>query len=337
MRVKRHHLGASAIRLLSVTAAAATACALWAGTASAATASAGKLATSTSMSISPKTQWVGASVTLSATVKSRDIPRGTVTFKSGRTTLCRGSLFRGSTHCRTSFGSRGTYGVRAYYSGGPVHKPSNSGIARVRIYRSATTTNITNANPTTIHVGQSVTFDVTVSSRAGAPAAAGNVLVAPTTKLPGAYSCTATVVGGKGSCKITPPDYGIVDYTASYEGNAGHMASAYAGPFALAVQNVTSTTVGPATAAAGTVSLTASVYAMGADITGGMGSVTFYNGTTLIAACPAVPLSTFDTGTRDNVATCTTTLAAGKYTINAKYSGDEVNEASSGSGTIVVS
>ena len=337
MRLNRHRVGASAVRLLSVTAAVAAACALWAGTASAATASVSRRATSTSLSISPKTQWVGASVTLSATVRSATRARGTVTFKSGPTTLCSGRLAGGSTRCRTSFGRLGTYGVRAYYGGNATHKPSSSGIARVHIIRSATTTKITNANPTTIHVGQSVIFDVTVSSRAGAPAAAGKVLVAPTTKLPAAYSCTATVVGGKGSCKITPPEYGIVDYKATYEGNAGHLASTYAGPFALAVQNVTSTTVGPATAAAGTVSLTASVYAMGADITDGMGSVAFYNGTTLIAGCAAVPLSTFDTGTGDNVATCPTTLGAGTYTINAKYSGDEVNEASSGTGKVDVS
>ena len=47
--------------------------------------------------------------------------------------------------------------------------------------------------------------------------------------------------------------------------------------------------------------------------------------------------TTFDTGTGDNVGTCSTTLAAGTYTINVQYSGDVVNVPSNGSVTLVVS
>ena len=126
-----------------------------------------------------------------------------------------------------------------------------------------------------------------------------------------------------------------------YSGDATHKGSTYTGPFALEVQNVTSTTTGPATAAAGTVTLTADVYAMGANITDGMGSVAFYVGTsptatpTLVTACAAQALTTFN-ASDDNVATCNDTLAAGTYYITAKFSGDEVNEASNSEPTEIV-
>jgi large repetitive protein len=333
-----HRFGAGVVRVLSVTAVAATACAMMAGAASAAT----KHATTTKISASPAPHWVGAVVKLSATVKgSGKTPTGTVTFKRGTVKLCSGHLTRGKTSCNVRFGGAGTYAVKGYYSGNATHKASTSGRLAVAVRRSPTTTKITNVNPGTVDVGKLYTFHVTVSTRAGTPAASGKVKVVAFAPpgVPGAYNCTATVVGGKGSCHITPPEYGIDEYQATYTGNAAHTASATsrATPFDLAVQNVTTTTVGPATAAAGSVTLTASVYAMGANITDGTGSVAFYNGTTLIAACPAQPLATFNAGTGDNVATCTTTLAAGTYTINAVYSGDPVNVKSTGTGTLTVS
>jgi hypothetical protein len=199
-----------------------------------------------------------------------------------------------------------------------------------------TTTAITNASPGHTDVGMSFTFDITVASTGG-PAATGTVKVEPTSPpgLPPAYSCTATISGGMGTCTITPPEYGIVDYAARYSGDAAHNGSTYAGPFTLAVQNVTTTTVKPAKAAAGPVKLSAEVYAMGADIDkahGGTGSVAFYiaaspAGTpTIIKGCAARLLRTF-TGPPHfyNVARCTDTLTAGTYYVTAVYSGDRTN------------
>jgi hypothetical protein len=202
----------------------------------------------------------------------------------------------------------------------------------------ATTTKITNTVPGSIHVGQSFTFDVTVTS-AGGSAATGKVVVKPTqTGLPTAYSCTATVTSGKGTCAVKPTEYGVVYYDATYGGDATHNGSTYTGKFPLEVKNVTSTTVSPKTAAAGTVTLTADVYAMGANITDGTGSVAFDKGTTVISGCAAQKLATF-TGAPHfyNVATCKTTLAKGTYTINVVYSGDVVNVGSKGSVTLTVS
>jgi Bacterial Ig-like domain (group 3) len=194
------------------------------------------------------------------------------------------------------------------------------------------TTTITNTpDPGVIKVGQSYTFDVTVTPSA----ATGTVTVAPSeTGLPAGYTCTATLTAGTGSCTVTPTEYGVVDYAATYGGDATYAGSASA-TFPLAVQNVTSTTVAPARALAGPVALTGSVYAMGAKIIDGAGSLAFYRGTTIIAGCAAVPLTKFTTA-GDNVGACKTTLGRGTYTINVVYSGDEVNVASKGSKVLTV-
>jgi len=340
MKPNRKHVGAGAVRVLSVTAAAATACALWAGAASAATASVTKFATTTVVSV-PATGFTHTNITLSATEKGPGgNPTGTVTFWLGTRKLCHGSLFRRKTSCQAQFTNPGTKTITAKYSGNALHKPS-TGTAVIKISnkpvttKSATTTTITSADPTAIAVGKSFAIAVSVTSAAGTPT--GTVVLKPTAPAPGTTTCTATLTAGKGSCTVTPSEYGIIDYTATYSGDATHAGSTDGGPWALEVQNVTTTTVGPATAAHGTVTLTVDVNAMGANITTGMGSVAFSNGTTAIAGCAAVPLTTFDNGTGNNAGTCTTTLAAGTYTINVTYSGDLTNEPSNGTVTLVVS
>ena len=66
---------------------------------------------------------------------------------------------------------------------------------------------------------------------------------------------------------------------ATYGGDATHKGSTYAGQFPLEVKNVTTTTISAKSATAGAVTLTADIYAMGANITDGEGSVAFYVGT----------------------------------------------------------
>jgi hypothetical protein len=156
-----------------------------------------------------------------------------------------------------------------------------------------------------------------------------------------AYSCSFTLTaadGGSGSCKINPPAYGIVEYQAVYAGD-GTFAGSTSAAYDLAVQNPTTTTITSAdTAKAGPVTLVATVVANGANISeaaGGSGSVAFYSGTTVIKGCAAEDLGN-PTGGADNLAECTTTFAAGKYAITAKYSGDPVNVASQGDQTLTV-
>jgi hypothetical protein len=203
-----------------------------------------------------------------------------------------------------------------------------------------TTTTITTASPGTVDAGNPFTIAVQVTGAGGTPS--GTVTIAPTDKtLPPSYSCTAPLAGGVGSCPVTPGagTFGDVDYVATYSGDGTFAGSTSAGTFELIVPETTTTGVSPATASPGSVTLTATVVGQAKDNispgAGGSGTVTFYNGGTVIStACAAVSL-TYDGGGA-NLATCKTTLAAGTYTIAADYSGDPNNLKSSGSETLTV-
>jgi Bacterial Ig-like domain (group 3) len=204
-----------------------------------------------------------------------------------------------------------------------------------------TTTTITTASPGTVDAGKPFTIAVKVTGAGGTPS--GTVAIAPTgATLPASYSCTAMLAGGVGSCAVTPGvgTFGDIDYVATYSGDTTFAGSASTVTFELIVPETTTTSVSPATASPGSVTLTATV--VGQDkgnispSAGGTGSVTFYNdGAVISTACAAVSL-TYDGGGA-NLARCKTpTLAAGTYTITAKYSGDPNNLASSGTETLTV-
>jgi large repetitive protein len=332
------------VRLVSVTAVATATCALWALPASAATAAShARHPSTTSVSVSPSPAWVGQRVRLAARVRSSvGTPTGTVTFLSFGRRLCVAHLSHGAGSCFSSFGAVNTYIVRGFYSGDRTHKGS-VGATRVTVRRSPTTTRITGPNGK-IDVGGTFQFHVTVTVPAGTPAATGTVKLAPVipTTLPG-YTCTATIVAGKGACTVKPAEFGIDNYKATYSGNRAHRGSVSNGKFLLAVLNKTTTTVTATSTTTGSVTLNAAVFAMGANITvahGGRGSVTFYLSNTSgvagnpITGCGAVSLTTFDAGTGNNNAICTgnaqlNALAKGaKVFITAVFSGDDVNEPS---------
>ena len=193
------------------------------------------------------------------------------------------------------------------------------------------TKTVVTVSPTTADVGATVKLSATVTSPGRIPA--GIV----TFTWDSFVLCSARTHYGVATCNTTfslARSYTIEGQfarTRYYWGSYGVAKVTVVNP----TKNATTTTAGPATAAAGTVLLTGSVYAMGANIIDGGGSLAFSNGTTAITGCAAVPLSVFTGG--DNVGTCMTTLAAGTYTIKVVYSGDVVNEPSSGTVTLVVS
>lgn len=332
------------VRLVSVTAVATATCALWALPASAATAaSQARHPTSTRVSVSPSPAWVGQRVRLSATVRSSGrTPTGTVAFLSFGRTMCVAHLSHGAGTCFSSFGAVNTYIVRGFYSGDRTHRGS-VGATTVTVRRSPTTTKITKITPDPLLDGMTAIITVRVTAPVGTPVPTGTVAVAPTNVVgsTAGYTCLARLVNGTGSCPVTPPkpSFGLVDFVARYSGNGAHTRSV-SGTTVLPVQETTKTTVGPATATAGSVTLTADVVSAGdADISpnnGGSGSVTFYNGNTPITGCVGLALSDPTKGP-NNTATCTVMLTANTYTINAVYSGDDVNLTSTGTVTLVVS
>ncbi len=338
----RGRLGAGAIRVLSVTAVAAAACSLWAGAASADTSHV-KHHTSTTVSASPNPVDVDSAVTFTATVRGW-VPTGTVQFLFGTRKLCHASLSHLKAHCTYGgFPDAAVKTITADYLGNSTHAAS-SGTTKLTVQKpvttkSATTTTITNANPGTVDAGDAFTIDVTVTSASGTPT--GTVTIAPTSPadLPSSYSCSFTL-GDAAGCAVTPGagTFGDIDYKATYSGDSTHNGSV-SGTWELIVPETTTTTVTPATATAGSVTLTATV--VGQDegnispSAGGSGTVTFESGGTAISGCTDVAL--VYNGGGGNIATCTTTLAAGSYAIAAIYSGDPNNLTSTGTETLVVS
>ncbi len=355
-----HRAGAGIVRTMSVTAIAAAACALSVLPASAATAhAAAKHASKTSVSAKPKTAYTHADVKLSATVKSSGkTPTGTVTFWFGTRKLCEGHLSKASASCEAKFSDANTKTVTGKYSGDATHKAS-SGTVTVKIVNKpttppppavhATTTTVTSPGYiNTVQGGTPATLTATVASVGGGAVPTGTVSFVPTNlgvgPYPGYIVCNATLVDGTGSCTVDPPTgtWGFVLYEATYTpapSDTTHTGSVSSGEHKLITPDNTTTTAGPATAAAGTVTLTADIVPYTPDNTGfnildgysetGGDTVAFTIGGTPVAGCGAATMTWNGTV---NVAQCTTTLGAGTYTVVAAYSGDEYTNPSTSAG-----
>ncbi len=209
-----------------------------------------------------------------------------------------------------------------------------------------TTTTVTKpAYIDTVQAGNPETLTATVTATDGTTPT-GTVAFAPTNlgtgPMPGYLVCDATLVDGTGSCTVDPPvgTWGFVLYEAAYSPTESSewAGSVSMGEHKLITPDNTTTTVGPATAAPGTVTLNATIVPHGGgnilagySETGGDTVAFTVKGATVCAASPMTWNGTV------NVAQCTTSLAAGTYTIEAAYSGDEyTNPSTSTSVTLVV-
>jgi Bacterial Ig-like domain (group 3) len=340
------------VKAASVAALAAAACAMSALPAGAASAApVVKYATTTVVS-APKTGYTHTNITLSATEKGKGgNPTGTVTFWSGTRKLCHGTLKARKTSCKAQFVDPATKTVVAKYSGNAHHKAS-SGTTTIKITnkpatgKSATTTTLNNPPlnaPVTAQAGTQVMLKATVTSQGGG-VPTGSVQFVPTNLGAGPWStditCSGPLVDGVATCPVDPPvgTWGFVLYQAIYSGDATHATSqTVAGAeYKLITPDPTSTTVeSPATAAAGSVTITADVVPntyggptynilAGFSETGGDTVQFQVDGTTVCTASPLQWNSTTDV----NFATCADNLAAGSHQVVATYSGDEYTNAS---------
>jgi Bacterial Ig-like domain (group 3) len=199
--------------------------------------------------------------------------------------------------------------------------------------RHATKTHVS-VSPKTALIGAAVRLSATVSSPGRHPA--GKVTFTWNNRT----LCVARLRNGKAACDATFSSARGYWVKASYPRNGS-----FWGSWGLArvtvVKYTTVTTIAAPSPTTSPVTMTADVTTTvnGLNLTrmaGGMGSVTFYVGTTAagmaaVSTCTNLPLTTFNPVT-GNTVTCTDTLAAGSYFIKAVYIGDTVTNGSN-SGT----
>jgi hypothetical protein len=215
--------------------------------------------------------------------------------------------------------------------------------------------------------------DVTVTDNvAGGPAPTGDVeIIAPPppyiTQVAGVQFTGCTVAAGTpivltpvagtdystGTCTVSTPTgaWGFVEIQANYDGDAANAPSS-TGDNETKIINLmpTTTTVTPATATAGTVDLVATVVAAAGPTDNILNAYsqtlpdlvnfTITQDGTQVAACTGVDLgpAPTDPATNNgpNTADCDPTLAAGTYTVQATFSGDEYANGSSDTITLTV-
>jgi hypothetical protein len=299
-----------------------------------------RYSTTVALTPNPKTPYPGQHVTLSATVSSASAAAATgkVTFSDASGTLCTGTLSGGKASCSHTWNAAGSDTVKASYAGDAAHNASSK-TASLTVALLKTVTTITSPDPASEPAGTPFTFNVTVTSSNGSVVPSGTVHLAPTNiqNPEDNLLCTVTMVNGAGSCTVTPADgtWGFLLYEATYSGDSANAKSVSTGEHKLITPSITTTAVTPGTATAGTaVTLTAVVGDQGnTDLLtdfGGPDQVNFLvNGA---AACSKVDISF--TGGQD-VATCSyTPPAAGNYTVEADFLGDDYNQPSSGTETL---
>ena len=247
-------------------------------------------ATSTSLTSTPNPSTVGQTVTLSSTVTSgAAVPTGTVTFRDGATTLGTVTLVNGSASLSISTLTAGTHPLTATYNGSAAFAASTSPTVNQVVNApaaAATSTSLTSTpNPST--VGQTVTLSSTVTSGAGVPT--GTV-----TFRDGATALgTVTLVNGSASLITSTLAVGTHPLTATYNGSAAFTASTSPTVTHTVVNNNnTPATTTSLTASASTIrsanfiTFTATVSPVPPAVGTPTGTVSFFDGTTLIATVP---------------------------------------------------
>src|SRR5947208_3379711 len=247
-------------------------------------------ATSTSLTSTPNPSIVGQTVTLSSTVTSgAGVPTGTVTFRDGATALGTVTLVNGSASLSISTLTAGTHPLTAAYNGSAAFAASTSPTVNQVVNApaaAATSTSLTSTpNPST--VGQTVTLSSTVTSGAGVPT--GTV-----TFRDGATTLgVVTLVNGSASLSISTLAAGTHSLTAVYSGSPSFLASTSPTVIHTVVNNNnTPATTTSLTASASTIrsanfiTFTATVSPVPPAVGTPTGTVSFFDGATLIATVP---------------------------------------------------
>ncbi len=272
--------------------------------------------TTTTLTPSTTSPVFGQDVTLTATVvpvsPGAGTPTGTVEFLNGTTVLGTEPLSLGTASFNTTSLPTGGNSITAKYSGDTNFDTSTSTASTVTVAAASTTTAVT-VFPTSPVVGESVALTATVtpvSPGAGTPT--GTVTFFSN----GTSLGTGTLSAGVATLNTTSLTVGANAITADYatDGNFASSTSPAVNVTVASSANTTTTvTFAPSAPVAGqSVTLTATVAAVGPGASTPTGTVQFFNGTTLLGT------ETLSSG----VATLnTTTLPVATNSIKAVYSG----------------
>lgn len=274
--------------------------------------------TTTSLSTSPGTPTVyGEPVTLSSTVTAASgTPTGTVSFYAGTTLLGTAPLNSGTaTLSNYTALPLGNDSLTAVYSGDADNAQSTSSVVPFTVNQASTTTIVvTSGSPTSF--GQSATFSATVAA------------VSPSQGIPTGtvtFFDGSTAIGGatlnNGVAQFTTSrlSVGTHSITATYAATTNFAGSgSSASPVSQVVNQATPAlalsinSLNPAPVYGQTLTFTATAAPQFTGATTPTGSVTFEDGSTVIAT---VDLT-------NGSASYQTTLAVGSHTINVIYNGD---------------
>jgi len=285
-----------------------------------------KATTTTTLTSSLNPSVYGQPVTFTATVAPEfgGTPTGTLIFYNGTAVLGSTTLSGGvSTITKTL--AVGTYSVTAVYVGSTSFGGSTSNLVSQVVTQDNTTMTLASSNPSSTY-GQSVTFTAAVAAQSSGSIPTGTVTFTNGT------TTLATELLKSGVATYTSTTLGIstASITATYNGSSSFITSS--STISQTVSPVsTSTTVTSSVNPANLkqlVDFTATVVPTSPAPSGTFnGSVTFYNGTTVLA--------TVNINVLGVAKYATAMLPAGTYNISATYSGN-ANGGISGSTSAVL-
>ena len=261
-------------------------------------------ATSTTVTSAPNPSSFGQSVTLTATVAGTATPTGSVSFFDGATLLGTGTLSGGVATLASAALSVGSHSITAVYAGATNFAGSTSPTITRSVTQAASTTTATSApNPSSF--GQAATITASVASSGGTPT--GTVSFFDGATLLG----TGTLSGGVTTFTSSALSVGSHSITALYSGAVSFSGST-APVLTHSVSQGTTTTTATAAPSPSSFGQAVTVTATVAGNATPTGTVSFFDGATLLG-----------TGTLSGgIATFTTSaLSVGSHSITAVYGG----------------
>jgi N-acetylneuraminic acid mutarotase len=267
------------------------------------------VATTTTLAASSTSLTVGQTLTLAATVTpaSGAVPAGTVTFFNGAVSLGTATLNSSGVATLALTPAAGSYSITASYGGSSADAPSASSPAVAVTVNAIATTIALIASPNTLSYGQTLTLTATVTPASGA-APTGTVTFSN-----GAVSLGTAALNGSGVATLTLiPAFGSYSITANYAGSASDAASTSAPVKVNVTASPTTITLSASTNPApfgANVTFTAT---MGGSTATPVGSVSFYDGSTLLNTAALVSgVSNYSTSE----------LSVGSHNITTIYAG----------------